>query len=60
MSAVRRRLLLGLGIAAMPTTCRTPNKLFKQGQHSEAMDKVNARLATNPRTRRRRFLKGLI
>ena len=36
------------------------NKLFKQGQHAKAMEKVDAFLATKPKDAQARFLKGLI
>ena len=36
------------------------NKLFKQGQHAQAMEKVNAYLAVKPKDAQARFLKGLI
>ncbi len=36
------------------------NKLFKQGQNAQALDKVNAFLATKPKDAQARFLKGLI
>lgn len=35
-------------------------KLFKQGQHSQAMDKVNGVLSSKPKDAQARFLKGLI
>ena len=36
------------------------NRLFKQGQHSQALDKVDAILAAKPKDAQARFLKGLI
>lgn len=36
------------------------NRLFKQGQHSQALDKVNGFLAKKPKDAQARFLKGLI
>lgn len=36
------------------------NKLFKQGQNAQALEKVNAFLATKPKDAQARFLKGLI
>jgi tetratricopeptide (TPR) repeat protein len=36
------------------------NKLFKQGQNAQALEKVNAYLATKPKDAQARFLKGLI
>jgi tetratricopeptide (TPR) repeat protein len=36
------------------------NKLFKQGQNAQALEKVNAFLTTKPKDAQARFLKGLI
>lgn len=36
------------------------NKLFKQGQHAQALEKVNTVLAGKPKDAQARFLKGLI
>lgn len=36
------------------------NRLFKQGQHSQALDKLNSYLANEPKDAQGRFLKGLI
>ncbi|MBI4291802.1 MAG: tetratricopeptide repeat protein [Betaproteobacteria bacterium] len=36
------------------------SRLLKQGQHAQALDRVNALLVTNPRDAQGRFLKGLI
>jgi len=36
------------------------NKLFKQGQHAQALEKVNSVLASKPKDAQARFLKGLI
>ncbi|MFA6120119.1 MAG: tetratricopeptide repeat protein [Sideroxydans sp.] len=36
------------------------NKLFKQGQNAQALEKVNTFLATKPKDAQARFLKGLI
>lgn len=36
------------------------NKLFKQGQHAQALEKVNSFLAAKPKDAQGRFLKGLI
>ena len=36
------------------------NRLFKEGQHSRALDKVNGYLADKPKDAQGRFLKGLI
>ncbi|OGS91593.1 MAG: hypothetical protein A2061_10060 [Gallionellales bacterium GWA2_59_43] len=53
-------LLLSLGVAAHADDVQDANKLFKQGQHSQAMDKVNGYLAGKPKDAQARFLKGLI
>lgn len=36
------------------------SRLFKQGNHAAALDKIEAAIAANPRDARARFLKGLI
>lgn len=36
------------------------NKLFRQGQHAQALEKVNSVLASKPKDAQARFLKGLI
>ena len=53
-------LLLGLGIAAHADDVQDANKLFKQGQHVQALDKVDGYLAGKPKDAQARFLKGLI
>ncbi len=53
-------LLLCLGFAAHADDIQDANKLFKQGQYTPALDKVNAVLATKPKDAQARFLKGLI
>ncbi|TAN76300.1 MAG: tetratricopeptide repeat protein [Gallionella sp.] len=53
-------LLLGTGLAAHADDIQDANKLFKQGQHSQAMDKVNSYLTGKPKDAQARFLKGLI
>lgn len=53
-------LLLGSSLAVCADTMQDANKLFKQGQHAQAMDKVNSYLASKPRDAQARFLKGLI
>ena len=47
-------------LAAYADDIQDANKLFKQGQHSQALDKVNEFLANNPKDAQARFLKGLI
>ncbi len=53
-------LLLGLGGPAHGDDIQDANKLFKQGQHTQALDKVNDVLAGKPKDAQARFLKGLI
>ena len=53
-------ILLSLTISAHADDLQDANKLFKQGQHAQAMEKVNAYLATKPKDAQARFLKGLI
>ena len=52
--------LSGASLAAYADDIQDANKLFKQGQHSQALDKVNEFLANNPKDAQARFLKGLI
>lgn len=53
-------LLLVIAAPAQADDIQDANKLFKQGQHAQAMEKVNAVLATKPKDAQARFLKGLI
>ena len=56
-------ILLCFSLAAAADDIQDANKLFKQGLYSEAMDKVNAILASKPGSTldaQARFLKGLI
>lgn len=56
-------LLLCFSLAAAADDIQDANKLFKQGLYSEAMDKINAILASKPSNTldaQARFLKGLI
>ncbi len=53
-------ILLAFTIAAHADDLQDANKLFKQGEHAQAMEKVNAYLATKPKDAQARFLKGLI
>lgn len=53
-------LLLSTNPAAHADDIQDANKLFKQGQHSQALDKVNGVLAGKPKDAQARFLKGLI
>ena len=52
--------LLCAGQAAHADDIEDANKLFKQGQHSQALAKVNSYLAGKPKDAQARFLKGLI
>ena len=53
-------MLLAITIPAQADDIQDANKLFKQGLNTQAMDKVNAFLATKPKDAQARFLKGLI
>lgn len=53
-------LLLSINFVANANDVQDANKLFKQGQHSQALDKVNGFLAGNPKDAQARFLLGLI
>ncbi len=53
-------LLLSASLAAHADDIQDANKLFKQGQHSQALGKVNGYLANKPKDAQARFLKGLI
>ena len=51
-------LLLSASLAVHADDIQDANKLFKQGQHSQALDKVNNYLAGKPRDAQARFLPG--
>ena len=53
---------LGIGIALPVFSDGLPDiqRLIKQGQHTEALDKVDAYLSSHPKDAHARFLKGLI
>ncbi len=53
-------ILLAITLSAQADDVQDANKLFKQGRHAQAMEKVNAFLANNPKDAQARFLKGLI
>jgi tetratricopeptide (TPR) repeat protein len=53
-------LLLCASLAAHADDIDEANKLFKQGQRSQALDKVNGYLVNKPKDAQARFLKGLI
>ena len=53
-------LLLSASLAVYADDVQDAHKLFKQGQHSQALDKVNGVLAGKPKDAQARFLKGLI
>lgn len=53
-------LLLCASLAVQAGDIEDANKLFKQGQRSQALDKVNDYLANKPKDAQARFLKGLI
>jgi tetratricopeptide (TPR) repeat protein len=56
-------LLLALamfGLRAVADELQDANALFKQGNHAQALDKVNSYLANHPKDAKARFLQGLI
>ena len=53
-------LLLCFSLAARADEVQDINKLFKQGQHEQALERVNTYLAGKPKDAQARFLKGLI
>ncbi len=53
-------LLMCASLGAHADDIEDANKLFKQGQHGQALDKVNGYLANKPKDAQARFLKGLI
>ncbi len=60
LNAALSALLLCFSLAASADDIQDANKLFKQGQHAQALVKVDAYLAGKPRDAQARFLKGLI
>jgi len=64
-AAIRRvALIVGLGLAAFSHAqsddLQDISRLMKQGQNTQALERVNQYLATRPRDAQGRFLKGLI
>ncbi len=53
-------MLFSASLAAQADDVQDATKLFKQGQHSQALSKVNSYLASKPKDAQARFLKGLI
>ena len=53
-------LLLCFSLAAHADEVQDINKLFKQGQHEQALGRINTYLAGKPKDAQARFLKGLI
>lgn len=53
-------LLLCFSLSAVADDIQDANKLFKQGQHAQALSKVDAFLLHQPKDAQARFLKGLI
>jgi len=53
-------VLLGTGLTAHADELQDATQLFKQGQQSQALTKLNNYLANKPRDAQGRFLKGLI
>jgi tetratricopeptide (TPR) repeat protein len=58
--AVTLGILLAIAIPVQADDLQDANKLFKQGLHAQAMEKVNSFLITKPKDAQARFLKGLI
>ncbi|MDD5058539.1 MAG: tetratricopeptide repeat protein [Sideroxydans sp.] len=52
--------LFSFSLPAAADEIQDANKLFKQGQNAQALEKVNAVLAAKPKDAQARFLKGLI
>ena len=53
-------MLLATAVAARADDLQDANRLFKQGQQTQALDKVNSYLSGKPKDAQGRFLKGLI
>jgi tetratricopeptide (TPR) repeat protein len=53
-------MLLAFSLNSHADEIQDANKLFKQGQLTQALDKVNGYLANKPKDAQARFLKGLI
>ena len=53
-------LLLCTSLSVSADDIQSINKLFKQGQHEQALSRVNAYLSGKPKDAQARFLKGLI
>ena len=63
LAATIAALVLGMSLAAAPTHAdelQDIGKLMKQGQHAQALDRVNQYLVRKPRDAQGRFLKGVI
>lgn len=58
--AVFYALLLCLSPASAADDLQDASRLFKQGQHSQALDRVDSFLSSKPKDAQARFLKGLI
>lgn len=53
-------ILLYTSLSVYADEIQSINKLFKQGQHEQALSRVNAYLSGKPKDAQARFLKGLI
>lgn len=53
-------LLLCFSLTSAADEIQDASKLFKQGQHAQALEKIDALLAAKPKDAQARFLKGLI
>jgi tetratricopeptide (TPR) repeat protein len=59
-TAVALCMMLAFSLGSHADEIQDANKLFKQGQLTQALDKVNGYLANKPKDAQARFLKGLI
>ena len=53
-------VLLGCGMAAQADDIQDANKLIRQKQYDQAMDKINGILSSKPKDIQARYLKGVI
>src|SRR5688500_7243471 len=53
-------IALAIALPALAQDAEEAEKLFKAGQHQQALERVNRFLSNNPRDAKARFLKGVI
>ena len=53
-------IALAIALPALAQDAEEAEKLFKAGQHQQALERVNRFLSSNPRDAKARFLKGVI